>query len=83
MRSYIIRDMVAERTAHHSRVMIHRTRLQVAAASHRGIELTPGTVIMTESLITGYQEMGGLNEEIVQEYLLCEDEVAHLYLNDR
>jgi hypothetical protein len=36
--------------------------------------------MMTTSLVTGYQAMSDLNEEIVQEYLPCEDEVAQLYL---
>lgn len=80
MRHYIVQKMSFKQHALHSRDSYGQIRLLVATSHQAGIELTPGNVMMTMSLVTGYQAMSNLNEEIVQEYLPCEDEVAQLYL---
>ncbi|KRK99167.1 hypothetical protein FD04_GL002351 [Secundilactobacillus odoratitofui DSM 19909 = JCM 15043] len=80
MKNYVVRDETSDQF-NHLQTPFRRLRLVSAVQQRASLELTPRSVIMTESLITGYQEMSQLNEEIVQEYLPCEDEVAQLYLN--
>ncbi len=85
MKHYIVHP-AATMTEHQVlRSVSHHQHQQLIASLSAviSVQLWPHQIATIEALIAGYQEMGTLNEEIVREYLPCENEVAQLYPADR
>ncbi|MTV82941.1 hypothetical protein [Secundilactobacillus folii] len=81
MKNYVVRNMSWQQQRSQPSISLSRSALSFAVSNLGQIKLTAGVVAKTEALIAGYQAMGQLNSEIVQEYLPCEAEVAELYLD--
>ncbi|ANZ59980.1 hypothetical protein AYR62_02390 [Secundilactobacillus paracollinoides] len=81
MKQYIVHP-AATMTGHQVVRSINQDQHQQLIASLSAVisvQVWPHHIATIAALIAGYQEMSTLNEEIVREYLPCENEVAQLY----